>query len=216
MNLIMTGPQGCGKGTQAELLEKKYGLAVIDMGQILRSIAKSNNKFASIVKDHQDKGELVPDEYVLLIAWDHINKLSPEQREKGILFDGYPRSVPQYEHVKDMLMKFGKKLDRVIYLDISEAETVKRLSSRRTCEKCGNVYNLITNPSPAGEKCECGGTLIHRTDDQPEAIKRRLSEYHKQTMPVLVEARKDGILMEINGEQPIEKIHEEIVNGLGV
>lgn len=212
MNLILTGPQGCGKGTQAELLVKRYGMNYVDMGSILRSIANSENKFASVVKEHQEKGELVPDEYVLLIAWDHISK---QDKNKGFIFDGYPRSVPQYEHVQDMLMKFGKKLDRVIYLDISEEETIKRLSTRRTCTKCGSIFNLITNPPTSEGKCDnCGGELKQRTDDQPEAIKERLKEYHRYTQPVLKKAEEEGILLKINGERPIEEIHEEIVNKL--
>src|SRR3989344_3437807 len=173
MNLVILGPQGSGKGTQAELLISKYGMNYVDMGRILRSVHQ--------LKEFVDKGELVPDELVRTIAWDHINK---QDKSKGFLFDGYPRSVPQYEYLQDMLRRFGKKIDKVIWLDISEVESIRRLSARRTCEKCG-------------------GKLAQRKDDTPEAIKRRLQLYHEQTHPILEKARGEGILLEVNGERAI-------------
>ena len=123
--------------------------------------------------------------------------------------------MAQYEHVQDMLAKFGKKIDRVILLTISEAETIKRLSTRKTCTKCGEVFNTITRRPKTEEVCdECGGTLSLRDDDKPEAIKRRLAIYHTQTMPIIDRAKSEGVLMEINGEQPIENINQEILNQL--
>jgi adenylate kinase len=148
---------------------------------------------------------------VRLIAWDHISKMDGT---KGFLFDGYPRGLEQYEHLKDMLMKFGKKIDRVIYITISEQEVIRRLSARRVCQKCGRIYNLITNPSPAGEKCKCGGELEQRADDKPEAIKKRLA--WGWTKDVKEKAREEGILLEINGERPIEEIQEDIIKELGL
>lgn len=214
MNILLLGPQGSGKGTQAELLLEKFHLTHIDMGKILRSVANSDNQYAGIVKEKQEKGELVPDEYVLLIAWDHISKLDPDRRNQGMLFDGYPRSVPQYEHVEDMLARFGKKIDHVIFLNISEEESIRRLSARRNCEQCGRIYNLITNPPPTPDTCECGGKLVQRADDTPDAIKERLRLYHETTLPVLERARQNGVLLEIDGEQSIQAIHEELVNKL--
>lgn len=204
MNIILLGPQGSGKGTQAELLVQKYGLNYVEMGKILRSMPE--------VKESIDKGELVPDEYVRQIAWDHINK---QDKEKGFLFDGYPRSLEQYKYLEDMLRKFGKRIDRVVYLYITPVESIRRLSARRTCEKCGEIFNLITNPPKNPEVCDkCGGKLLQREDDQPEAIKRRLELFNERTKPILEKARQDNILMEVDGERPIEQIHQEIENGL--
>lgn len=204
MNLIFLGPQGSGKGTQAEMLVQKYGLNYVEMGKILRSMPE--------VKESIDKGELVPDEYVRRIAWDHINR---QDKEKGFLFDGYPRSLEQYKYLEDMLRKFGKKIDWVIYLYISPEESIRRLSARRTCEKCGEIFNLITNPPKNPDVCDkCGGKLTQREDDQPEAIKRRLELFNERTKPILEKARQEGILLEIDGERTIEKIHEEIENKL--
>ena len=212
MNVILLGPQGSGKGTQAELLVQKYGLNYVEMGKILRSIAESDNTYAGIVKETIDKGELVPDEYVRLIAWDHINK---QDKEKGFWFDGYPRSLEQFEYLEDMLRKFGKKIDWVIYLYISPEESIRRLSARRICEKCGEIFNLVTNPPKNPEICDkCGGKLTQREDDQPGAIKRRLELFNERTKPILEKARQENILMEVNGERPIEQIHEEIVSRL--
>jgi len=211
MNIVLLGPQGSGKGTQAEFLEEKFGFHRIEMGKILRSIIDSDNQYAEVVKEHVNKGELVPEEYIRLIAWDYINK---HDKAHGFLFDGYPRSLPQYEHLKDMLMKFGKKLDKVLFLRISEEETVRRLSARRTCEKCGEIYNLVTAPPPTPDTCTCGGRLVQRQDDYPEAIAQRLAAYNEKTVPVLEKAREDGILWEIDGEQSIQAIATQIAEGL--
>jgi adenylate kinase len=212
MNLVILGPQGSGKGTQAELLAKKFGFNYVEMGNILRSIANSDNQHANQVRESMKKGEKVPDEFVRLIAWDHISKMD---KSKGFLFDGYPRSVSQYEHIEDMLRKFGQKLDKVIYVRISEEEVIKRLSARRICSKCGNVYNIITKPSPKGEyECECGGKLYQREDDQPEAIRQRLQ--WGWTTEVKEKARNEGILVEIDGERPIDVIQKDIVSKLGL
>lgn len=208
MNLIILGPQGSGKGTQAELLAGQFGLMHFEMGRVLRSIASSDNQWATQIKTTLNTGNLVPDELVRTIAWDVINKQI--NIYKGIIFEGYPRQVSQYDQLKDMLGRFGKKIDIVINIEISEEESIKRLSSRRVCEKCGEVYNLITNPPPT-TACKCGGKLIHREDDLPEAIKKRLEIYRTQTMPVFERAQAEGLGVEINGEQSIEKVHEDIV-----
>ncbi len=212
MNIILLGPQGSGKGTQAEELVKKFGLHYFEAGKILRSISESDNKYAEEVKKAINGGRLVPDEYMRLIAWDFINKHEGErENNKGFLFDGYPRSTNQYEHLKDMLMRFGQGLNMVVNIEISEAESIKRLSARRTCQKCGEIYNLITNPPPEG-RCKCGGEMIQRDDDRPEAIKRRLAIYREQTHPVFEKARDEGIGIEIDGERPINTISEDLVS----
>jgi adenylate kinase len=208
MNIIILGPQGSGKGTQAELLVKKYGFNYVEMGEILRSIADSNNPKAKEIGGKINSGKLAPDELVRLIAWDFINK---HDKNKGFLFDGYPRSEAQYDHLVDMLEKFGKKIDLVIFLNISEKETIRRLSARLTCEKCDRTWNSITNPPPSPGECECGGKLMVREDDKPEAIKIRLDIFNENTTQILKTTKKEGILHEVNGEQSIEAIHEDII-----
>lgn len=208
MNIILQGPQACGKGTQARLLSEKFGLLHFEMGKILRSIANSNNEHAPIVKETLNSGNLVPDEYVRLIAWDFINK----HHEKGIVFEGYPRSLIQFEYLEDMLKKFNKRIDALISLALPETESMKRMGARRTCVRCGRVYNLISDPPPYDNKCECGGDLILREDDKPEALKRRLEIYASQSRPIFELASKQGIAIEIDGNQPITKVFADIVN----
>lgn len=210
MNIILLGPQGSGKGTQVELLVEKFGFNHFEAGKILRSIADSDNPNAAAVKQSIDGGELVSDKLVRLIAWDFISK---HDKSKGFIFDGYPRSVDQYEHLKDMLARSGQKVDWVINLEIPEDETIRRLSARRTCIRCGEVYNLITNPPPDG-KCKCGGGLVQRDDDKPEAIQRRLAIYRSRTHPVFERAAAEGIGIEIDGLRPIAVIHQDILSHL--
>ena len=208
MNLIILGHQGSGKGTQATLIAEKYKLKHYEAGKILRSISQSDNKYAAKVAEALNSGNLVPDELVRLIAWDYINK---HNQNTGFIFDGYPRSVPQFLHLEDMLKKFGKRIDMVINLEINKQESIRRLSSRRVFEKCGNIYNLINNPTP-NQNCSCGGNLIQREDDKPQAISRRLDIYHQTTHPVFDLARKQGITVHIDGGQSIEKVFSQITS----
>jgi adenylate kinase len=210
MNLVILGPQGSGKGTQAEMLVNKYGFLRVETGEILREIAKSNSPIAEEIRKTQAEGKLVSDEILERVLTEKLSTSS----SKGFLFDGTPRNLKQYELVKYLLSLLGQKLDKVIYIWIPEEEVIRRLSARRMCTKCGNIYNLITKPSPNGEACECGGNLVQREDDLPEAIKKRLTWGF--TTEVKQRAKEEGVLVEINGEQSIEDIHLEIVKKLGL
>ncbi len=181
MNILLLGPQGSGKGTQAQLLVNNFGSDHFEAGKVLRRIAASDKPNAKIIRETLDKGGMVPDEFVRLIAWDYINK---HDKARGFLFDGYPRSLGQYNQLKDMLMKFGQKIDLVIDLEISEAETIKRLLSRRGIEQ--------------------------REDDLPEAIQKRLTTYRSTTHPVFLQAQAEGIGVVVDGMRPIEVIYEDI------
>ncbi|OGD09267.1 hypothetical protein A2397_02945 [Candidatus Amesbacteria bacterium RIFOXYB1_FULL_44_23] len=210
MNLVILGPQGSGKGTQAEMLVEKYGFSHIETGRILRAISASDSPLAEEISKTLSEGKLVSDEILEKVLTEKLSIPSPN----GYLFDGTPRNVKQYDLLKYLLGLLGQKIDRLVYIWISEEEVVRRLSSRRTCLKCGNVYNLITNPSPRGNVCACGGELVQRADDSPDAIKKRLTWGF--TKEVKQKAEEDGILLEINGERSIEEIHKEIVERLGL
>lgn len=212
MNLVILGPQGSGKGTQADLLTERYGFRHIETGKKLRGIAASEHPLAEQIRTIINAGDLVSDEMLMLVIQDEVTKASG----KNLIFDGTPRNVEQYILLDKMLKKFGERLDRVVLINIPEEETIKRLSSRRTCLRCGKVFNILTNPSVESEKCDCGGILKKREDDTPEAIKQRLSVYKTQTRQVIDEAKSRGTLLEINGNEPIEDIHQAIVRGLGL
>lgn len=205
MNLIILGPQGSGKGTQAELLAKEYSLFYFESGGFLREIAKTNSEIDGIVNK---KGSLVPDDIMISLVSEYLSKTSPSH--DNLLFDGYPRSTVQYDLLKKWLADGGKKIDLVIFLTISEGESIRRLSARRTCSNCGKVYNLVTNPPTDPEKCECGGKLIQREDDQPDVIKKRLATYRVTTEPLVKIFMNEGILEEVDGERSIETIFQDI------
>lgn len=203
MNLVILGAQGSGKGTQAQLLAEKFNLFHMESGDMLREMAKTDDR----IKDMINNGVIVPDEETLEYIENHLNL--HHRSFDNIIFDGYPRTVDQYHLLKDWAIKKGHPIEKVLLLRISEDESVKRLSARRTCEKCGRVYNLITNP-PKSDRCECGGNLVQRDDDKPDTIKKRLSIYHNNTMPMIEVIKKDGILFETNGERSIQEIFADL------
>lgn len=209
MNIILLGPQGSGKGTQAKFLAEKLGLFYIEMGAILRETAKENSQLNEIVNQ---KGGLVPDELTLTVLKDKLEKEKPDLT--NLLFDGFPRSVKQYELLKEWFSQKGVKIDKVLLLEIGEQETIRRLSARRICSQCGNVYNLITNPPTNGGKCSCGGELIQRQDDTPEAIKNRLALYNEVTTPLVDLLEKEGLLIRVDGERPIDTISQDLLTRL--
>lgn len=206
MNLIIFGPQGSGKGTQADLLIDKLGLFYFEAGSFLRELAKKDKNIDETINI---RGRLIPDEIVNKLVTEHLEKNVPER--DNLLFDGYPRSVRQYVFLKNWLRQMGKSISSAIFLEISEDESIKRLSARRICEDCGAIYNLITNP-PEGIKCDCGGKLTQRQDDTPEAIKERLKLFKEVTSPLLEVFNKEGLLIKVDGERPIGVIFEDILD----
>lgn len=202
MNIIILGPQGSGKGTQAKFISEKFGLFYFESGEFLRELAKSNPKIDETINK---KGQLVSDEEMSGLAFGYIEKKSPSR--DNILFEGFPRTTKQYEILSDWLAQKGKLVNLGIVLEISEEESIKRLSARRTDPITGNVYNLITNPPPGVVDTN---SLVVRPDDEPEAIKERLRLYHEYTQPLLDILDKEGILVRVNGERPIEVIAEEL------
>jgi len=201
------GHQGSGKGTQAELLASKEGFLRVEAGRLLRVAAKTNKEIDEIVNK---KGQLVPDRVVFNLVIEFIEK--NKEKHKNIVFDGFPRTIEQFNLLADWMRGKDMKLDRVYFLDISTDETVKRLSSRRICDKCGEVYNLITNPPSAENSCKCGGKLVQRKDDAPLAIKKRLEWSHRE-LKVLVDKYKEIDLYEkIEGERSIMVIYEDLLS----
>jgi len=209
MNLIILGPQGSGKGTQARLLAKKLKLFYFESGDFLRDLAKEDKRIDKLINE---EGKMVPNDEIFALAKKYLEENVPTR--DGMILDGYPRSVRQHEFLKDWLEEKGKDIDSVILLEVSEKESIRRLSARRICEECGTVYNLITNPPSSENTCRCGGKLTKRVDDEPEAIKTRLGLYHKETEPLISIFENEKILMRVDGEKPIQQIFVNIMVGL--
>ena len=200
MNIIIFGPPGSGKGTQAKLLAKNLNLTHISTGDLLREAKKENGTLASTM----ESGNLVSDELVIKILENHLEK---NKTSENIIFDGSPRSLVQYEAMKKFFQKKGKKIDYAINLIVSDEEAIKRLSARRIDKKTGQIYNLITNPPKGIDEKD----LIQREDDKPEAIKERLG-LQKPPKEMLDELMRDGIYVEVNGERSIEEIQKNLLS----
>jgi adenylate kinase len=207
MNIILLGLPGSGKGTQAELLSGKFSLFYLQTGRLSRKWAKTDPEIKKIT----DSGRLIPEDKMTEFVHNFLEDKIPDG--KNILFEGYPRYVTQYQFLEKWLNGKNEKIDAVVFLDISQKEAIKRLVSRRTCKKCGEVYNLITNPPKAGI-CKCGGSLVQRKDDIPQAIKTRFLVYKENTKEVVDYAKDKGTLINIDADRPIDLIHKDIVSKL--
>ncbi len=206
MNIIILGSPASGKGTQAELLANRLGLFHLQGGEIARDLAGKDARIAKIV----NSGKLIPQDEMTMYVIDYLNKNKPDY--KDIIYEGFPRFISQYEALEKFLGTKGVALDYVITLDISKKEAVKRISSRRICTKCGEVYNLITNPPVNENKCnKCGGELIQRKDDNPESVETRFEYYKKNTKELVDYIEGKGKLVKIDGERPIEDIYNDIL-----
>lgn len=201
MNILLIGPQGSGKGTQARLVCDKFGFYYFESGAYLRRIAEGNPE----LKKSLAEGMLVPDKEMTsyLTAF-----LDSKNLYDDILFDGFPRTVEQYDFMKHWLTDKKVKIDLTIVLEIGEEETLKRLSARRQDPVTGKIYNLVTDKPPA-EVDE--NTLVQREDDKPEAIKKRLDLYRERTEPLIEKLKEDSEVIEVNGERLIEEISEDLL-----
>nr|AKQ05530.1 adenylate kinase, adenylate kinase [uncultured Microgenomates bacterium Rifle_16ft_4_minimus_24053] len=211
MNIVILGAPGSGKGTQSELLANKLNLFYFQTGELARELAKKDKRIREIV----DSGRLIPKEEMTMYALDNLKE--SKSNYKDILFEGFPRFISQYEALEKFLELKGDGIDAVISLDISEREAVRRLSARRICENCGEIYNLITTPPPEEGKCgNCGGKLVQRADDKPESIKVRFSYYKDNTEKLIDYLDRKKKLIRIDGERPIEVIFKDILQKLKV
>lgn len=208
----MFGPPGSGKGTQASRLADKTGAAHISTGDALREAVANKTEVGLKAKGYMDKGELVPDDVVIAIARDRLSRAGGA----GFILDGFPRTVAQAEALDPALAEIGKPLEHVVNLRVDEEEIVKRLSGRRVCEGCGEPYHVETKVSSAKDACDkCGGKLVQRDDDKPEAIRNRLRVYKAQTEPVLGYYERTGLLRNVDAVGGIEDIANRILGALG-
>ncbi len=213
--LILLGAPGAGKGTQAEILREKFGLAHISSGDLFRENVSKQTPLGLLAKTFMDKGELVPDDVTIQMVMERIAR--PDCK-KGVVFDGFPRTVAQAEALRQALAKRKKKINAVLLVQGRDEVLIERLSARWICPTCGSVYNVLSNPPKVAGKCDKDGTdLGQRHDDKPETVTNRLKVYHTQTAPLIEFYRKARLLREIDGEQSIEQVQAavlKIVQGL--
>ena len=206
MKLLMIGPQGSGKGTIGEMLSEYLRVPLISVGETLRDLPKTHPKYQE-VQDTINKGNLAPVEVVGELLKERV---SQPDCAKGFIFDGWARRLKDLKY-------FDPKFDKVIFLQISPETTVKRLSTRRTCEKCNRVFNIETVPPKVEGTCDvCGGRLLQRDDDTPEAILKRLDIFNTETLPVVNYFREKGVLLEINAETPPKNVFEDVLKALNI
>ncbi|MFZ2498639.1 MAG: adenylate kinase [Methanosarcina sp.] len=207
MNIILFGPPGAGKGTQAKKLVDFYGIPQISTGDILRANVREGTELGLAAKAYMDKGELVPDNVLIGII---KNRLNEPDCKKGFILDGYPRTVPQADALAGILDEIEKPIDVVLNLEVADEELVERISGRLMC-KCGASYHRTLNPPKKEGECDiCGGEIFQRIDDQEDAVQNRLNVYKKQTQPLINYYSKQGILVTLNGARDIDEVFEDL------
>jgi len=212
LRLILLGPPGAGKGTQASAIVGKYNIPHISTGDIFRENIKNQTELGEKAKEYMDKGLLVPDELVISIVEDRLQK---EDCKNGFLLDGFPRTLNQGETLDSVLSKMGLKLDKVINLEVENEILIERAIGRRICKDCGAVYHIKFTPSKEEGICDnCGGKLYQRDDDTVETVGKRIEVYHKQTEPLIDYYSEKGLILNIDGSKDKKLLFEEIVKAL--
>jgi adenylate kinase len=212
VRLVLLGPPGAGKGTQAKLLQEHFDIPQISTGDILRRAAKEGTTFGKRAKKYMDRGELVPDSVILDIVEE---RLSADDCHKGFLLDGFPRTVVQAEAFQTMLDRQNQVLDGAVSLRVPRQKLVARLSGRRTCRQCGAMYHVRFNPPKKEGVCDqCGGDLYQRADDREETIEARMEVYDRESAPLLEHFRRKGLLREVDGSKTTDEVFREILRQL--
>jgi adenylate kinase len=209
MNLILLGPPGAGKGTQAKILIKKFDIPQVSTGDILRAAVKEQTPMGVKAKGYMDAGALVPDEVVVGIVEERLAK---PDCGKGFVLDGFPRTVGQADALKKMLASLGKTIEHVVSIDVDKEELLGRITGRRTCRACGKGYHVAFDPPKVTDRCdECGGELYLRDDDSESTMRKRLDVYEEQTAPLISYYAKETLLRTVQGTGSIDDIQRKIL-----
>jgi len=213
MNVILLGPPGAGKGTQAKKLSAEFGTPQISTGDILRDAARRGTELGKLAAPLMQSGQLVPDDLVVKIVEECLRQ---PDASRGFVLDGFPRTIPQAEALDAALAKAGRKIDAVVSLDVPESTLIQRISGRRSCAKDGSVYHLNENPPRQAGICDkCSSPLIQREDDQEDKVRERLAVYARQTAPLKDFYAKRGLLRSIEGVGSPEGVYLDVKKALG-
>ncbi|SDF97441.1 Adenylate kinase [Selenomonas sp. WCT3] len=212
MHILLMGPPGAGKGTQAAELVKEFNIPHISTGDMFRAAMKEGTEMGKLAKSYIDAGNLVPDSVTVGIVRD---RLAQDDCKKGFILDGFPRTVEQADALDGIMKDLGLSLKRVLNINVPAADLVERAVGRRICKKCGATYHVKFNPSQKDGVCdECGGELFQRADDTAETMTNRLSVYEASTKPLIEYYQKAGIYTEVDGRQAIDKVTKDLVETL--
>lgn len=212
MQLLLMGPPGAGKGTQAVKLVEKFSIPQISTGDMFRAAVKEGTELGKKAKACMDAGTLVPDEVTVGIVRERLAK---DDCKGGFILDGFPRTVEQAEALEKILDELNLKLTKVLNIHVPAELLIERAIGRRICKTCGATYHVKFNPPKVNDTCDnCGGKLYQRADDNEDTMKKRLSVYEDSTRPLIDYYKKIGVYAEIDGRQPIEKVTEDLVNVL--
>jgi adenylate kinase len=212
VRIVLVGPPGAGKGTQAQFIASHLAIPKISTGDIFRYNVSQGTPLGRQAKEYMDRGDLVPDEVTIAMVRD---RLGEEDAQDGFLLDGFPRNVPQAETLKKQLLDWDQRLTVVLELVVDEDEVVRRLSGRRTCRRCERVWHIMFDPPTRDGICDaCGGELFQRDDDREETVRHRLEVYKKQTAPLVAYYADEGILIGIDATGPVEEVTERALAAL--
>jgi adenylate kinase len=212
MRLVLVGPPGAGKGTQAQFISAHLGVPKISTGDIFRANVSQGTDLGQEARKFMDAGDLVPDEITIGMVRD---RLAEDDAKQGFLLDGFPRNVPQARTLDEILKDVGNPLDVVLELVVDDDEVVRRLSGRRTCRNCGHIWHIDFDPPSAEGVCDiCGGELFQRDDDMPETVRHRLDVYYEQTSPLVGYYAEAGILVGIDAMGPVDDVTDRAIAAL--
>ena len=213
MYIVFLGAPGAGKGTQAAKVGQALKLDHLATGDLFRQVQAQNTNTARLLRSYVEKGQLVPDDITIQTVLEHLNASTG----RGIIFDGFPRNLPQAEALDTALADRGESLDKVVYIKVSEKELLSRISGRWICQKCQTPYHTVSAPPKVEGKCDrCGGKLYQRADDTVETVKKRLDVYFAETAPLITYYKRSGKLIEINGEGSVDDVGRRIMDSLKV
>jgi adenylate kinase len=213
--VVMLGPPGAGKGTQAKLLAKALDMPHVSSGDLFRDHLGRKTELGELAKQYMDRGDLVPDDVTVSMV---IERIGRSDCQNGVILDGFPRTLAQAKALDEQLAKQGQGVSIVPLIQVQDEEVINRLTARRVCRACGAVYNLVFNPPPVPNTCECGGELYQRDDDNPETVRNRLYTYYKETSPLIGYYFAQDLLAEVDGEQGIDDVQADLkaaVNAVG-